>query len=225
MRNQKNALLLVAVLGVFVFGLFGYQYVFAGTINWKNFQTQEKGYDFVDFKYPSKWLKCGFSDENSTAIAIVDDTTPTNTPQKVGESKDFSYNFYNPILCQNYTKTSGRYLVISDLKERTAETDIKKWIDIQNKEISDLKEKSKGGLPPTGLIPVDRVEKWKFIRYVNGMVEGQKNGGVAEVVYFNDRIPSYLVLNNGNVYSLNFLPTNGVGTLPIKLILMTLKFK
>lgn len=190
------------VMGILCLTLFLvlFKYIFAGTLSWKTYTNSEVNYSF---KYPSNWYFC-------EEIYSKLDTFYVHVSDKKIDCSNITFDKNS-----KYTISLGGYT-----GDKTNDTDIKKWIENYTKEIEVMRKKEKENkqLPTTG------VQEWKFIKNVDNLMLSQKTNTIALVENFYGGT-QYLILDNGYVYSLNLTPTTGIETLPIKLILNTLKFK
>lgn len=212
-----------AVVGLVFLALlfFLFKYILAGSFNWKAYSNPEVNFSF---RYPSNWEICE-NFENSF-VAIIDNVSHVSSV-KYGDFGTIQGKQYTkqttrtPLTCDNFTMENSRYLVVTDLNEETNETDIKDWID----KLTKANPAGPGQLPTSGLVPVDGMAEWEFIKYVDGILPNQADNTVAESIYFADESKQYLILNNNRIYALKFEPTLGTRALPLKLILKTLIFK
>ncbi len=192
-KNGFPPLLIVLIIAIL--GVVGYL-VYNNILGGSFFWKTAKGNGgLFEITYPSNWHNCY---ENSGLRDIL-----------ISDSESG---------CSIFPSFTGRFVHISDTDETSSKTDVKSYLD-ETKETF-FKDEFKNIQPGVPVLPTAPGWTWNFEKYEKNTL-CLKGASVAKVSGFG--APTYIVLYKHRVYELHYSSLAGMNSVPVRIILCSLR--
>lgn len=187
-------LIVIAILGVI--GYFAYNNILERSLLWKTAKGSKVAFQIT---YPSTWHNCA--------------ETHPDLYNSLEISSDLSTCGVNI-----FGDSSSSFINVGNTEETSTRTDVKDYLKDAEDEFNKLqRESSPPGMP---ILPIAPGFTWNFENYENNLL-CIKDASVAKVRGIG--APTYIILYKNKIYQLQFSPTNGLSSVPLRIMLCSLR--